>query len=731
MTPALDSLCADLARAPILEERQRAEVRRLRRRCASVEDMLRELVRRGWLTSFQAEQIREGGVDALLLGPSVLLERLGEGGMGAVFKARHTLMDRVVAVKVLRAAAPAPGEPALKRFHREIRALARLSHPNVIVAHDAGLVGEAPYLVMEYVPGIDLARMVRERGKLPSGEACEFIRQTTLALQHVHVCGLVHRDVKPSNLLVVSGETGCAQVKLLDLGLARFQEPSGREGTELTADGAVMGTLDYLAPEQAAESHTADIRADLYSLGCTLYHLLAGRPPFPGGSALDKLIRHREQEPDPLRRSCPDCPPEVAAIVRKLMAKSPEDRFQTPAEVAAALAPWASLLPATAVTLPPRPAPASERSTEAYHSRPPRRRRIWLAAGAAVGLLGVLALVAVWRFRPAATPPGTPPDAPPAEEPKAPWQGRAGELYRHAGEAGPVGHWDLSRTGRTLVFHKGNAVVLDLPGQREVRSFPNANWGYLSPDGRKAFLGQDFAVRLMDVDSGDELFDFDRTSPILFVGGFSADGRRFATADSENKGTLIIWDLEKRKPVQHLRGKAAPVAVAFCLGDTRVLVASADTMLGLWDVSTGKEVQRVKAEVLAGPSGGPVLSPDRKFFLAGPDLSVYRIEPWKRRRRFQGNVTAARFSPDGQRVASTSVGWARVWEIAGASGRSSTTAWRSANVCKSAPRPTPACSPASTRWAAAGSIRPGSARRCGTFTSTRPLTAWKPGARRG
>jgi len=230
---------------------------------------------------------------------------VGSGGMGTVFAAEDLLMNRPVALKIVNPRLldrPA----AVERFGREVRAAAQLIHPNVVTALDAGQVGNVHFLIMEYVDGKSLDQLLSEKGRLPVAEACEYVRQAAIGLQHAHECGMVHRDVKPQNLIVTSQN----QVKILDFGLARLALEAGtgavsprpdREATAaLTDAGAVMGTPDYLAPEQARDPHAADVRADVYSLGCTLYHLLAGRPPFTGGTPAEKMKAHAEQAPEPL-----------------------------------------------------------------------------------------------------------------------------------------------------------------------------------------------------------------------------------------------------------------------------------------------------------------------------------------------------------------------------------------------------------------------------------------------
>jgi uncharacterized protein (TIGR03067 family) len=303
-------------------------------------------------------------------------ELLGVGGMGAVYKAEHLLMERPVALKVINRELT-KNPDTVERFRREVKAAARLTHPNIVHAYDAEQAGDLHFLVMEYIDGNSLARIVAEQGPLPVKQACEYIRQAALGLQYAHEQGMVHRDIKPHNLMlslvsggVASGEKrhpGRAtthhspltthQIKILDFGLARFALETASSGGLVTAApsadaadnavpqsitqvGTVMGTPDYIAPEQARDAHTADIRADIYSLGCTLYHLLAGQPPYPEGTAVDKIMAHMERPPKPLTELRRDMPPALARVVERMLAKDPAKRYQTPAEIAAALQPF-------------------------------------------------------------------------------------------------------------------------------------------------------------------------------------------------------------------------------------------------------------------------------------------------------------------------------------------------------------------------------------------------------
>ncbi len=332
-TASVADILAALSEVPLLNPQQLREIAGRSTTYADPQALAQDLVQRGWLTLYQARQLANGQARTLTLGPYVLLEQLGEGGMGVVFKARHRKLKRITTLKVIRPERLG-NEASVKRFQREILAAAQLHHPNIVHAYDADQVKGAHFLVMEYVEGIDLDHLVRQVGPLPPARACAFIRQAALGLQHAHEHGLVHRDIKPANLLLTGNGS---VVKIVDFGLARLKQTDCDNHSLITEEGAVMGTPDYLAPEQSLDAHQVDIRADLYSLGCTFYYLLTGRVPFPGGSLGEKLMRHQLREPKPIEELRPDVPAVVLALVRKLMAKRPEDRYQTPAEAVEAL----------------------------------------------------------------------------------------------------------------------------------------------------------------------------------------------------------------------------------------------------------------------------------------------------------------------------------------------------------------------------------------------------------
>jgi serine/threonine protein kinase/WD40 repeat protein len=318
-----------------------------------------------------------------------VLELIGRGGMGDVYKAQHRVMNRIVALKVIKPEM-VQNEEAVKRFRREVQAAARLHHKNIVTAHDAEQAGDLHFLVMEYADGVDLDEFVRRRGAMAVDQACECISQAAEGLQYAHELGMVHRDIKPHNLML----TRSGEVKILDFGLASFASetaaedkiyPSEAEETspsprspQLTRSGSMMGTPDFISPEQALDAHTADIRADIYSLGCTFYKLLTGKPPFDEGSVMDKIHAHSKQRAAPLSEFRDDVPDEVQAVLLKMMAKLANGRYQQPREVVEALSRHRD---AAALPLPPAPA----------RPAPSRRKPIMLAAVATMLISAILA----------------------------------------------------------------------------------------------------------------------------------------------------------------------------------------------------------------------------------------------------------------------------------------------------------------------------------------------------
>ena len=363
-------------------------------------------------TASDTRELPAGAQPIGKLGQYVLLEKVGQGGMGTVFKAFHSRLKKVVALKTLPAERMNDPE-AVARFNREMLAIGKLEDPHIIRATDAGEADGKHFLVTEFVDGMDLSRMVAVEGPLPIPAACAVVRQAALGLQFIHEHGLVHRDIKPSNLIL----SGKGQVKILDLGLARLQE-ADTPGEELTPSGQMMGTRDFMAPEQALSSHDVDIRADIYSLGCSLYKLLSGKAPFSGpeySSAMKKIMAHAQEPVPPLA----SIPVQLTAVIERMMAKEPADRFAQPAEVAHALEPFANdagLVELLAEarqksdSIDPATTPGPFRSDETgYHDRETKsgagkagavstaiswcRRQRWLIVAACLALVAGMAVV--------------------------------------------------------------------------------------------------------------------------------------------------------------------------------------------------------------------------------------------------------------------------------------------------------------------------------------------------
>lgn len=306
-------------------------------KCRDWNILLPELVFRDWLTPYQASMLAKGKGRDLKLGSYILKESLGEGGMGRIYRAEHCKLRTPAALKILRKS-QAKNPAAMSRFLREIRALASLRHPHIVHALDADYAGGRIFCVMEYVPGVDLGHLVKQQGVLSWETAARYAFQIALALQYVSAAGLIHRDIKPNNIQVTQDGQN---VKLLDLGLARFERWDLNEDEGgVTQMGMMIGTPNYISPEQIRDSRSADIRSDLYSLGCTLYYMLTGRPPFESGDTVSALQKQLSEDAIPVEALRPDVPPPLASIVRILMRKKPRDRYQYPGELVEALRPF-------------------------------------------------------------------------------------------------------------------------------------------------------------------------------------------------------------------------------------------------------------------------------------------------------------------------------------------------------------------------------------------------------
>lgn len=322
------------------EERLSTAVRQIRTTQIGIDQLASALVQEGLLTRFQVKQVKQGRYKRFTLADKYrLLELLGVGGMGAVYLCEHAFMHRLVAVKVLPVDKIASDPTALQRFYREARAVAALDHPNIVRAYDIDKFEGLHFFVMEYVDGMSLqeivARYATQNQFFDAVRAAHYIAQAAAGLQHANELGLIHRDIKPGNLLLDRNGT----VKVLDMGLARFFDHRHDDLTQKFDDNTILGTADYLSPEQALND-TVDIRADIYGLGGTLYFMLTGTSPFPDGSIAQKLLAHQTKEPKPVREFRKDVPPELLAVLHKMMRKNPDARYQTPQEVVEALSRW-------------------------------------------------------------------------------------------------------------------------------------------------------------------------------------------------------------------------------------------------------------------------------------------------------------------------------------------------------------------------------------------------------
>ena len=347
MEPTVEAACKAVARQGVLPgDAMHTLYGRWRReagaRVADLSAFANWLAGNGSVTEYQAGVIGRGNADQLSLGDYVILERIAKGSMAGVYKARHRL-GQVVAVKVL-PPSRARDSGLLARFHRESRLALRLRHPNVVRTLQTGKHGALHYLVMEFLEGETLDEVLRRRGPIPPGEAARLVHQALLGLQHLHEQGLVHRDLKPGNLLIVGGrtdDTGDATVKVHDIGTGRalFDEhlTAGEAVGELTGEGDLLGTPAYMAPEQARDPRSADVRADVYSLGCVLYHTLAGRPPFVNSNRVRLLVQHATETPPPVTRFNPSVPEALAQVLDWMLAKDPARRYPTPERAALAL----------------------------------------------------------------------------------------------------------------------------------------------------------------------------------------------------------------------------------------------------------------------------------------------------------------------------------------------------------------------------------------------------------
>jgi serine/threonine-protein kinase len=654
-------------------------------------DTATRLVQAGILTPFQARAILLGKYRGFRLGPYRILDQIGVGGMGQVFLAEHSRMRRRVALKVLPAKLAAD-KVGVERFYREARAVAALDHPNIVRAYDIASDKGTHFLVLEYVDGRSLADLLAA-GPVSVGEACGYAVQAAAGLQHAHEKGLAHRDVKPGNLLV--GRDGV--LKILDMGLARFFTDESDKLTQNLGSGAVMGTADYVAPEQLLDCSHADHRADLYSLGATLYHLVTGRPPFDG-STTAKLIAHQLKAVPPAHALRPDVPEELSGVIDRMMAKDPRDRYPSAAEAVAALLPFVGTDggPASG-RLPPIAAAAAAESTanlrrptlppadEAGTAPGPDRKK-WLAlAGlAAVVLLGGGLIAAVSRLtrdpRPEAandpTPPPDPAGPKPPAPPKPPERPALTPAYRLALDKANV---------EAAVFTPGDRLLVTAGVDKAVRVWDGATGkpvrrmdGHagnvravsLFPDGRRLLsASHDKTVKLWDLQTGECVRTYEGHAGKVVGVAALPDGRRFLSSDDE--GAIWQWDAGTGEVLRRYDPSPLPVYALAVGRDGRRAVAGtwdakrnaakpdelgALTQVTVWtfDVETGKKLKETTTDTSVSHVR---LSPDGTEAVVGmaAGVGLWNLDTG-RFRPFTGvskRTTCAAFTRDGRHVVST------------------------------------------------------------------------------
>jgi serine/threonine protein kinase len=542
-----------------------------------------------------------------------VMEEINRGGMGVIYKARQIAMNRIVALKAINPAKlESPG--ARERFMAEVRAAGLLNHANIVTVHQADLDGPFPFVAMEYVPGIDLLRLVRKVGPLPVTDAVYYIRQAAEGLQHAFEQGLIHRDIKPSNLMVSPAPIGSEElkgrlpkVKVLDMGLARVVTPEGQDADlGLTQPGVFLGTPDYVAPEQAEDAQQADTRSDIFSLGGSLYFLLTAEVPYPGKTLVEK-VRRAVTGPPSVAAKRKDAPPSLDGVVRKMLAPDPADRYQTPAEVVAALD---RILRGEKVPglpeAPPVSAPQVALGDVKAHDGAVRGLAI-STDGQFIVTAGEDSRLRLWQTG-----------------------GKPQELKTYLGDFGAVDHLALAPNGRWVATCATRLTTTEMGVQM---------WDLASGAERRRLRGPAENIRCVAI---------------------SPDGK--GVAAGSNDSMVWVWSSDQAGPKTFcMKGHTGPVTAIWFVTPESLLSSGMDGTVRQWDLRTGKTKGVIQAAV--GPIVGLAFG-SKRVAVAGDYLAVRQpgSSTFTRLTGHNANVLCAAFSPDGRILASGGVDrMVRVW----------------------------------------------------------------------
>jgi len=636
------------------------------------------LIDQGWTTRWQGQQLIAGH-HSFFLRQYKLVSRLGGGGMGTVFQAIDDKTGRLVAVKVIRKSAMQRAN-ALERFRREVSALGKLRHPNIVAALEAGQLGAYHYLVMEYIEGRDIGYWVNKLKRLPIELACEVARQAALGLDHAHRLGFIHRDIKPSNLIAVKKGSGELDVRILDFGLARSYDGSADEA-RVTRAGQIVGTVDYLAPEQAQGAKDVDGRADVYSLGVTLFEMVAGRTPFVGDTMMARLVARVTQKPPSLAEFAADAPPLLCAAVAKALALDPKERFATAAEFAeelgrvrtqASKAASASTVEmttiegsdeATQVRTPDKSMPAFDDFQQALEDKarrsgdsqqfslPPwvKQNRYWLVGGTILTVVLLAVGIGLLRSKPnsnattAVSVANAQPEARRLEREAAqlaekPDAGRIQkfwkELWSRTGSQTPEELRDVARRLTATAPHPLDATFADAEEQRTVHrsgwveglgSAKRTKRLAFSADGRTlASLGENSVV-LHDLiaNSTEELTHDDLRAPTSLA--FNASGDMLAVG--LGCGTIQLWEMNGRTHTQCLTGQQGLTSnVAFLADGSGLLSTHKEKQAVVWKLN-GKSTTEKSFDLAHAPFALDAVPQGGLFHLGGFDGRTTVFDP--------------------------------------------------------------------------------------------------------